>query len=266
MIKYFFTIFFLLTIAASAAIVTLAPSTNLLVAGRELVISGTSAALESITVETNSFSISLASDSTLTLSSHDGVGYEISDSSNVVHAVVTCGIPSTLTLTATAGSTVTITPINTCTTTGTQKITTGSYPQRLTLPPVQTTVLECAPGDRFSAVTGKPCSIDTIVPAPASPPTTIPPTTFQFTRDLMSGMTHVDVKKLQQFLNTHGAVVATSGGGSLGHETTYFGEKTKQALIKYQELHAKDILTPLGLKKGTGKLGGKTRAYMNMFI
>lgn len=56
------------------------------------------------------------------------------------------------------------------------------------------------------------------------------------TRDLTLGSTGQDVKILQQFLNTHGAVIATTGAGSPGNETSYFGQATRAALAKYQTM------------------------------
>lgn len=67
---------------------------------------------------------------------------------------------------------------------------------------------------------------------------------------------------LQKYLNNHGVPVATSGLGSKGKETMKFGAATRKALIKFQELHAKEILTPYKLKKGTGIFGPATKAYM----
>jgi peptidoglycan hydrolase-like protein with peptidoglycan-binding domain len=58
-------------------------------------------------------------------------------------------------------------------------------------------------------------------------------------------MKHNDVKELQKFLNSHGYVIAKSGPGSLGQETTYFGQATKAALIKFQK--AKKIYPSTGL-------------------
>lgn len=55
-----------------------------------------------------------------------------------------------------------------------------------------------------------------------------------FKVDLKYGMTHPDVKRLQEFLNTHGYYVATHGDGSIGKETDYFGRLTQSALIKFQ--------------------------------
>ena len=76
-------------------------------------------------------------------------------------------------------------------------------------------------------------------------------------------MADPDVVQLQQYLNAHGFVVAKSGTGSPGHETTYFGKATRAALIKFQEAHAADILAPSGLTQGTGYFGPGTRAFVN---
>ena len=56
-----------------------------------------------------------------------------------------------------------------------------------------------------------------------------------FTRNLEFGMAGEDVKELQKYLNNHGFILCTQDCGSLGEETTYFGNLTKQALIKFQD-------------------------------
>jgi len=43
-----------------------------------------------------------------------------------------------------------------------------------------------------------------------------------------------DVKCLQAILNANGHVVATSGAGSPGNETTYFGPRTLVAVRAWQ--------------------------------
>lgn len=88
---------------------------------------------------------------------------------------------------------------------------------------------------------------------------------FIFTRDLSVGSRGKDVEELQVFLNQNGFLVASSGAGSPGNETDYFGNATKRAFAKFQEANAKDILTPLGLSKGTGYFGARTRAFVNTF-
>jgi peptidoglycan hydrolase-like protein with peptidoglycan-binding domain len=70
------------------------------------------------------------------------------------------------------------------------------------------------------------------------------PVAPRFSTTLEYGMTHPQVRQLQNFLNTHGSPVAPSGVGSLNHETSYFGLATKAALIKFQIAHN---ITPNGI-------------------
>ena len=92
------------------------------------------------------------------------------------------------------------------------------------------------------------------------------PTNFQFTKDLKPLSKFGDVKILQVFLNNNGFTVATTGVGSKGKENELLGAKTKQALIRFQEKYANDILVPQGLKKGTGILGPYTRKVINAWL
>jgi hypothetical protein len=85
--------------------------------------------------------------------------------------------------------------------------------------------------------------------------------TFKLT--LTAGTQSEDVKRLQEYLNNHGFTVSVSGPGSKGQESTFFGPKTKAALIAFQEAHQAEILAHLGLVHGTGILGPSTRAYIN---
>lgn len=84
-----------------------------------------------------------------------------------------------------------------------------------------------------------------------------------FNRDLKIGDKGPDVKKLQQYLNQRGFIVATSGNGSPGQETELFGPGTAEALKKFQEAYAEILLKPYGLSEGTGFLGEKTRNFIN---
>lgn len=72
-------------------------------------------------------------------------------------------------------------------------------------------------------------------------------------RVLRSGARGGDVRSLQQYLNTHGFTVASSGAGSPGKETEYFGLATRTAVIRFQR--AKGLLAD-------GIVGPKTRVQM----
>ncbi|MFH0712457.1 MAG: peptidoglycan-binding domain-containing protein, partial [Candidatus Jorgensenbacteria bacterium] len=59
-------------------------------------------------------------------------------------------------------------------------------------------------------------------------------TACSFTKDLTLGSTGTDVQCLQQYLNSAGYSVASTGVGSAGNESTYFGSLTQTALAKWQ--------------------------------
>lgn len=94
--------------------------------------------------------------------------------------------------------------------------------------------------------------------------TTPPPSSgairFVWIRDLQFGDTGEDVRVLQIFLNRIGYSLAASGPGSAGLETTYFGVATEQALIRFQEAYANEILNPSGFTRGTGYFGPSSRS------
>ncbi|MEK7612575.1 MAG: chitobiase/beta-hexosaminidase C-terminal domain-containing protein [Patescibacteria group bacterium] len=83
----------------------------------------------------------------------------------------------------------------------------------------------------------------------------LPTLTGALTRDLEVGIYGEDVRTLQVFLNGHGFPIASSGTGSPGNETTYFGALTKAALIKFQ--------IAKGISPAAGYLGQKTRAAIS---
>jgi peptidoglycan hydrolase-like protein with peptidoglycan-binding domain len=71
-------------------------------------------------------------------------------------------------------------------------------------------------------------------------------------RNLAQGAKGDDIKVLQEFLNKAGFYPE-------GFISGFFGALTKQAVIRFQEKYASEILTPVGLTKGSGFVGSGTR-------
>ena len=84
--------------------------------------------------------------------------------------------------------------------------------------------------------------------------TTSTTTKYTFTRNLKLYMTGPDVLALQKYLNVQGFIIATTGPGSSGNETTMFGGKTQAALIKYQKAK--------GITPAVGYFGPITRGWV----
>jgi peptidoglycan hydrolase-like protein with peptidoglycan-binding domain len=80
--------------------------------------------------------------------------------------------------------------------------------------------------------------------------------TCTFTRTLAVGDSGEDVRCLQQYLNSNGYVITSTGAGSPGHETGSFGQLTVAALTRWQ--------TARGISPATGAFGPLSRAgYAN---
>lgn len=99
--------------------------------------------------------------------------------------------------------------------------------------------------------------------APVNPSNTPENENMTFTKNLWYQIKDMEVMMLQKFLNKNGFKVSEDGAGSSGQETDYFGPKTKDALIRFQEAYKEKILVPLGLNMGTGFFGPQTRAFIN---
>ena len=79
---------------------------------------------------------------------------------------------------------------------------------------------------------------------------------YTFSKDLFMGMTDADVYFLQKRLNQDTAtMIATSGVGSPGNETYYFGSLTKNAVIRFQQKY--------GISPAVGYVGSITRGVLN---
>lgn len=79
-----------------------------------------------------------------------------------------------------------------------------------------------------------------------------------FTADLTIGSRGDDVMCLQKYLNSTGTTVASSGPGSSGSETTYFGSLTRAAVAKWQ--------TTNGVLPTAGYFGPRSRAKYDMLV
>ena len=103
-------------------------------------------------------------------------------------------------------------------------------------------------------------AVGTSAPLPFT--TALPPgqaVKLQILRNLTVGSTGDDVTTLQQFLLDEGVYPE-------GLITGYFGSLTKQAVTRFQEKYAAEILTPLNLSKGTGFFGPSTLKKVNELL
>ena len=90
---------------------------------------------------------------------------------------------------------------------------------------------------------------------------------FIFETSLKYGDRSFAVMELQKILNqSSDTQVASTGPGSPGEETDYFGKLTQRAVIKFQEKYKNEILVPAGLSSGTGFVGIFTLAKLNAIL
>lgn len=79
-----------------------------------------------------------------------------------------------------------------------------------------------------------------------------------FSRDMKFCDNGEDARALQIFLNLSGFTVAESGNGSPGRETIGFGNRTVNALARYQAAN--------GISPAKGFFGPKTRAFIKQYL
>jgi len=86
---------------------------------------------------------------------------------------------------------------------------------------------------------------------------TIKEPSFQFKNNLTVGNRGKEVEELQKCLSKDSEIYPER------EITGYFGIKTKEAVIKFQEKYKDEILKPFNLEKGTGEIRGKTKEKLN---
>lgn len=90
---------------------------------------------------------------------------------------------------------------------------------------------------------------------------------FAFTQKMKLGDYSFDVKALQELLNKDiDTAVALTGAGSLGFETNYFGQKTKDAVMRFQSKYSEEVLIPAGIYIPTGFVGEYTIKKLNSLL
>jgi len=80
---------------------------------------------------------------------------------------------------------------------------------------------------------------------------------FQFKSNLKLGSQRTEVKELQKCLAKDPEIYPE------GEVTGYFGNKTKEAVVKFQEKYKEEILQPSGLQSGTGEVLKSTQKKLN---
>lgn len=273
--------------------VTLTTDTVLSVNGITLNVSGSSAAVESITVNATDFSVTLPSGSSLQVTAPNL--NRLSADTNTGNTVFTCNSSeSVMKYAPTSLVTVTITPSATLCSTDTSGSSGGSTSSGSSSSAAPaTSATSATPATPATPAAPATPAVTAVPAAPATSASGLSSSQIQAILDVLAsfdadaaviakvkasllgtavgsatsaavrafkvnltvGSLGSEVKALQEFLNSHGYTVANSGAGSPGNETTRFGAATKAALIKYQKAK--------GITPAAGYFGPKTRAVVN---
>jgi len=243
--------------------VTLTTDAIINIDSTDLTVSGSSASIESMTVNANTFTIILQTSSTLTVASSDRK-YIFSDAPGAVTASRTCtSSESTLALSGASGVTVTISigdecDASTSSTSGSGgggtpgSVSTGGGGGAATVPPPAPPLPPPPPPIVPAAEVAQPSPIAQLV----SP---------VFNRTLLPGISHPDVKRLQQILNADSDTrVAASGVGSPGNETEFYGSLTINAVQRFQKKYG-IVSSGTPETTGYGLVGPNTRTALSLF-
>ncbi|MBI4133593.1 peptidoglycan-binding protein [Candidatus Uhrbacteria bacterium] len=272
--------------------VTLTTDTVLSVGGITLNVSGSSATIESITVNASDFSVTLQSGSTFQVTAPNLNRFSASTLTGVVSDV--CNATQSLVKYQPSTSvTVTITPSSIlCSSTGggggggstggggssspsmtqttpvtptTPATTTPATPVTPAVPAVPAVSASGLSASQIQSILDVLASFDADTAIIAKVKASLEGTAATgsvtstavsiFKSDLTVGSLGSQVKALQEYLNAHGYTIASNGPGSPGNETTTFGGLTKSALIKFQKAK--------GITPAAGYFGPKTRAAVN---
>ena len=272
--KFLFTLLFALFVAPTIIFAafddaTLTTDVVIAVGGINLSITGSSAVVESITVDSDRFFFTILSGSALQVTSSDK---RVLSTNSPVQYITTneCGSSSSILKISSASNesrVVTITPqTSTCGTNATSPAVSASTastgggglsPAALNSRASQSSAVAPAPAPAPApAVKSAAPATLSVAPAPFAA-STIPSVSTVFTRSLSPKTSHSDVKRLQQLLNSDPDTrIAESGIGSPGNETVYFGSLTTKAIQKFQMKYG--VAKPGDV--GYGSLGPKTRA------
>ncbi|OHA91517.1 MAG: hypothetical protein A2758_00140 [Candidatus Zambryskibacteria bacterium RIFCSPHIGHO2_01_FULL_49_18] len=244
-------------------------------------VSGTDAAVESLAVGSGTFTAVLQSGSNLKVSpsSNTQMVYDVTyTGSNAPQVDYVCtAATSTLTVTASSQTTLVVTPLSTACS-GPGESTSGSTgssgsssggggggggttvavaPNPVPVAAQATySTKEAQIQSIMQAIAALQAQMQALTGAPAAQVSAV---SGKITSNLSAGSRGSSVKTLQQFLNTRGFAVASSGPGSPGRETEMFGSLTVKAVQKFQEQYG--IAKP-GVP-GYGTVGPKTRAKIN---
>ncbi len=246
----FTALVFLAPVLAFAAYndVSMSGSSIIRVGGSDLVISGT-ANFDSITVGSNSFSMILSKNAELVVTSADKLSFGVYPVEYKKSFV--CGSSDSTLIVGNANrdsaETVTVELSVACSSGGTSGSGGGGM------------IISGGGGYTPPASSQVAAPIAVLPTVPAAISVSVSPV---FTKVLSVGKISNDVKRLQQILNSDpDTKVVSSGVGSPGNETNYFGSLTRTALQKFQCKY-NIVCSGTAATTGYGNFGPKTRTKM----